>query len=88
MAESKIILREEVCLMDNRFERVIAVKQRSHRSWNNLYAAACKVLGIPHNFGTVKVERSSVSYLNTAVDESGMSVLEIKEEIEKRNLLR
>ena len=74
--------------MDNRFDKVITVKQKSHRSWNNLYAAACKELGIPYNFGTVKVERSSASYLNTAVDESGMSILEIKEEIEKRNLLR
>ncbi len=74
--------------MDNRFEKVIAVKQRSHRSWNNFYAAACKQLGIAYNFGTVKVERSSVSYLNIAVDESGMSIPEIKEEIEKRNLLR
>ena len=74
--------------MDNRFEKVIAVKQRSHRSWNNLYAAACKELGIEHDFGTLKVERSSVSYLNTAVKESGMSVAEIKEEIETRNLLR
>ena len=71
--------------MDNRFEKVIAVKQRAHRSWNNLYA---KQLGLAHNFGTVKVESSSVSYLSTAVDESGMSILEIKEEIEKRNLLR
>ena len=74
--------------MDNRFEKVIAVKKRSHRSWNNLYAAACKQLGIAHNFGTVNVARSSVSYLNTAVDESGMSILEIKEEIKNRNLLR
>ena len=74
--------------MDIRFERVIAVKQRSHRSWNNFYAAACKELGIPYDFGTVKVERSSVSYLETAIRESGMSILEIKEEIEKRNLLR
>ena len=74
--------------MDNRFEKVIAVKQRSHRSWNNLHAAACKELGVEHGFGTLNVERSSTSYLNTAVKESGMSVLEIKEEIENRNLLR
>ena len=74
--------------MDNRFEKVIAVKQRSHRSWNNLYAAACKMLEIEHGFGTLNVERSSVSYLNTAVRESGMSVLEIKEEIETRKLLK
>ena len=74
--------------MDNRFEKVIAVKQRSHRSWNNLYAAACKELGIEHYFGTLKVERSSISYLITAVKESGMSITEIKNEIESRNLLR
>ena len=74
--------------MDNRFEKVIAVKQRSHRSWKNLYAAACKQLGSGYDFGTVKVERSSESYLNTAAFESGMSVQEIKEEIEARNLLR
>ena len=74
--------------MDNRFEKVIAVKQRSHRSWKNLYAAACKQLGVSYNFGTTKVESSSNSYLNTAVNESGMSVIEIKAEIEKRNLLK
>lgn len=74
--------------MDNRFEKVIAVKQRSHRSWKNLYAAACKQLGISYCFGTAKVERSSESYLNTAVDESGMTIAEIKEEIKKRNLLK
>ena len=73
--------------MDNRFEKVIAVKRRSHRSWKNLHAAACKELGIAHNFGTIDVEHTSISYLNTATRESGMSILEIKEEIEKRNLL-
>ena len=74
--------------MDDRFEKVIAVKQRSHRSWNNLHAAACKELGISYNFGTTNVERTSVSYLETAIRESGMSALEIKQEIENRNLLR
>lgn len=74
--------------MDDRFEKVIDVRKRSHRSWINFYAAACKQLGLAYTFGTDKVERVSGSYLNTAVRESGMSILEIKEEIEKRDLLR
>ena len=74
--------------MDHRFERVTAVKQRSHRSWKNFYAAACKQLGISYNFGTDKVEASSGSYLKTAVTESGMTIAEIKEEIENRHLLK
>ncbi len=73
--------------MDIRFEKVMAVKKRSHRSWKNLYAAACKELGATYDFGTLKVEQTSDSYLNTAVKESGMTVLQIKEEIEKRNLI-
>ena len=74
--------------MDIRFEKVIDVRKRSHRSWVNFYAAACKQLGLDYSFGTAKVERVSESYLNTAVRESGMSILEIKEEIENRGLLR
>ncbi|MBQ7028043.1 MAG: hypothetical protein IJN14_06545 [Ruminococcus sp.] len=73
--------------MDERFEKVIAVKRRSHRSWKNFYASACKQLGLSYDFGTEKVEKSSESYLNSAVIESGMTIADIKEEIEKRNLI-
>lgn len=79
---------ERVAIVDNRFEKVIAVKQRSHRSWVNLYSAACKELGLAYDFGTSNVASSSQTYLHTAVNESGMTVAEIKEEIEKRNLLK
>ncbi len=75
-------------IMDNRFDKVIVIKQRSHRSWNNFHAAASKQLGLPYSFGTDKVERTSESYLNTAIEESGMTVAEIRTEIERRNLLR
>ena len=74
--------------MDDRFEKVIAVKKESHRFWINFYAAACKQLGLAYSFGTAKVESASESRLKAAVRESGMSILEIKEEIEKRDLLR
>lgn len=74
--------------MGDRFEKVIEVKQRSHRSWNNFYAAANKALGLEYSFGTEKVERSSEAYLNTALQESGMTIAEIRAEIERRKLLR
>ena len=75
-------------IMDNRFDKVIEIKQKSHRSWNNFHAAANKRLGLPYSFGTDKVERTSESYLNTAIVESGMTAAEIRTEIERRNLLR
>jgi len=74
--------------MDCRFEQVIAVKRRSHRSWANLHAAAGKRLGLPYAFGTDKVEKSSDSYLSMAMDESGLSAAEIRAEIEKRQLVK
>lgn len=74
--------------MDNRFDKVIAVKQRSHRSWNNLHAAADKALGLPYVLGTRNVACASESYLSTAVSESWLSAAEIKSEMEKRGLLR
>ena len=75
-------------IMDDRFDKVIAIKQRSHRSWNNFHAAASKQLGLPYSFGTDKVERTSEFYLNTAIKESGMTAVEIRTEIERRKLLR
>ena len=74
--------------MSGRFEQVIAVKQRSHRSWNNFYAAASKALGLEYSFGTEKVEKASEMYLNAAVQESGMTISEIRAEIVHRGLLR
>ena len=74
--------------MGDRFEKVIEVKRMSHRSWNNFYAAANKALGLEYSFGTEKVEKTSESYLNTAVRESGMTIAEIRAEIERRELLR
>lgn len=68
------------------FDPVIAVKNRSHRSWINLKNGALKELGQPYYFGTPKVEASSLAYLRTAVNESGLTVLEILKEIERRNL--
>ena len=73
--------------MYDRFEAVIAVKRLSRRSWRNLYEAAGQALGLPGDFGTEKVERSSVSYLNRAVRESGLSPAQIRAEIECRGLL-
>ena len=73
--------------MDGQFEKVVAVKQQSHRSWKNLYAAANKELGLPYSFSTDKVEEFSMYYLSEAVDKSGLTVSEIKAEIEKRGLL-
>lgn len=74
--------------MDNRFDQVIAVKRLSHRSWNNLYNAACKKLGESYYFSTPNVENSSDSYLNTAIDNSKMTAAEIKQEIVNRNLIK
>ncbi len=69
------------------FEKVENVKNRSHRSWVNFKNAAQKELGLPYCFGTPKVESCSTSYLNTAMNESGMSAAEILEEIDKRRLV-
>lgn len=74
--------------MENQFDKVIEVKRKSHRSWNNFYAAANKALGLEYSFGTKKVEKSSEAYLDTAVRESGMAITEIRAEIERRKLLR
>ncbi|MCI5927494.1 MAG: hypothetical protein MRZ73_02995 [Pseudoflavonifractor capillosus] len=74
--------------MGSQFEKVIEIKQKSHRSWNNFYAAANKALGLGYSFGTKKVEKSSETYLDIAVRESGMTIGEIRAEIERRKLLR
>lgn len=68
------------------FDAVIAVRNRSHRSWVNLLNACKKELGLPFHFSTPKVESSSTSYLRTAIKESGLRAAEILAEIEKRNL--
>ena len=43
------------------FEKVVNVKNRSHRSWINLWNAARKELNLSSRFGTEKVEASSKS---------------------------
>ena len=69
------------------FEKVVNVKNRSHRSWINLWNAARKELNLSFLFGTDKVEASSKSYLKTAMRESNLTAMEILEEIESRSLI-
>ena len=69
-----------------KFDAVVDVKSKSHRSWENLKNAAKKEIGLPYHFGTSKVESSSSSYLQRAKKESGLSALEILSEIESQNL--
>ena len=73
--------------MENKFNAVIDVKKRSHRSWINFHNAALKEVGRPYYFGTIDVERCSTSYLNKAISESGLSAMDILHEIENRNLI-
>ena len=80
--------KEKSQAMESQFDKVIEVKQKSHRSWNNLYAAANKALGLEYSFGTEKVEKTSETYLNIAARESGLTIAEIRAEIERRKLLR
>jgi hypothetical protein len=72
--------------LDDKFKYVIAVRQRSHRSWTNLRNAIYKEQGKQYCFGTLDVERTSISYLKKAIEESGLSLTQILEIFDEKQL--
>ena len=72
--------------MSEAFDHVVAVKRRSHRSWANFRSALLCSMGAQGTFGTQNVRAASLSYLNAATAESGLSTAQILAKMDEYRL--